>query len=381
MALKFTKLTRQAVRALGAGGTISEHGIVAKRLASGDVRYAINVMVDGERIHRTVGKESEGVTREQAERVIEVLRTSARESRLNLPVGRKLYRSFSQAAEDYIARMNATDGKDMANKTRHLRSYLVPFLGAERLDKITEFRLRQYRRRRTDDGARPATINRELATFSHLMRRAASKSWGWINASSLPEIPKEREARKQILVLTVEQSTRLVEAAEQDDDPHIRIFIMFGLNAAMRHSEIMCRRFDEVDFAANRIWIEKAKAGEREQPITGSLTLALLAEQKRRDDREGWIFPALRSNTVHGHRREMGIAFARCVKRAGMNPSECTPHVMRHTAITRLVKAGVDLLTIKRISGHKTTAMVEHYTHLRGDHIDDAIARLDTAAA
>ena len=75
----------------------------------------------------------------------------------------------------------------------------------------------------------------------------------------------------------------------------------------------------------------------------------------------------------------MRDAFARCVTASGMDPKQCTPHVMRHTAITRLVKAGADLLTIKRISGHKTTAMVEHYTHIHGVHIDDAISALDTA--
>ncbi|WP_202944828.1 tyrosine-type recombinase/integrase [Nitrosospira multiformis] len=29
-------------------------------------------------------------------------------------------------------------------------------------------------------------------------------------------------------------------------------------------------------------------------------------------------------------------------------------HTLRHTAITHLVQAGVDLPTVKRISGHKT---------------------------
>jgi integrase len=148
----------------------------------------------------------------------------------------------------------------------------------------------------------------------------------------------------------------------------------------MRHSEIMARRFDDIDFESNRIWIAKAKAGEREQPITVALRNALLSEQRLRSDKEGWIFPARREGTKTGHRRELGIAFARCVERAGMLPSQCTPHVMRHTATTKLVKAGVDLLTVKRISGHKTTAMVEHYTHLHGAHIDNAMASLDTAA-
>ncbi len=50
-----------------------------------------------------------------------------------------------------------------------------------------------------------------------------------------------------------------------------------------------------------------------------------------------------------------------------------TPHVLRHTAITNLVKAGVDLPTIQRISGHKTLAMVLRYTHVHGSHIDEGI--------
>ena len=58
---------------------------------------------------------------------------------------------------------------------------------------------------------------------------------------------------------------------------------------------------------------------------------------------------------------------------AGLNPETITPHVMRHTAITKLVQAGVDLPTVQRISGHKTVAMVLRYTHVHGRHIDQAI--------
>jgi len=49
---------------------------------------------------------------------------------------------------------------------------------------------------------------------------------------------------------------------------------------------------------------------------------------------------------------------------------------MRHTAITALVQAGVDLPTIQRISGHKTLAMAMRYSHVHGSHIDRAIAAI-----
>jgi integrase len=379
MALKFARLTRPAVRSLVPGQRISEHGITASRHSSGDVRYSINIMVDGERIHRVIGRESDGVTREQAERAIEALRTQARESRLNLPKGRKLHRSFSEAAEDYLTRLDETDGKDLANKRRHLRQQLIPELGRERLDKITEFRLKQFRKKRSDQGASAATINREMATFSHLMRQASSKAWRWISKEDVPEIPKEKEQRKKIRVLSADQRKRLLEAAIADQDPRAWLFVMFGLNCAMRHGEIVSRRYDECDLEHNRIWINKAKAGEREQPITPALRDALKRQRDMEDDPNGWIFPAVRSDTKLEHRPDMQRAFARIVERAGLDPKQCTPHVMRHTAITQLVKAKADIPTIQKISGHKTPAMVLHYVHVHGEHIDDAISALDIA--
>ena len=72
----------------------------------------------------------------------------------------------------------------------------------------------------------------------------------------------------------------------------------------------------------------------------------------------------------------MSDGFKRAVLRAGLDPKEVTPHVMRHTAITRLVEAGVDLPTIQRISGHKTLSMVLRYTHVHGTHINEAIAKI-----
>jgi hypothetical protein len=47
-------------------------------------------MVDGQRIHRVIGRESDGTTRTQAEDFIEKVRTEARHGRLNLPKGRKM---------------------------------------------------------------------------------------------------------------------------------------------------------------------------------------------------------------------------------------------------------------------------------------------------
>ncbi len=66
----------------------------------------------------------------------------------------------------------------------------------------------------------------------------------------------------------------------------------------------------------------------------------------------------------------------RAVTAAG-DPKQVVRHTLRHTAITHLVQAGVDLPTGKRISGHKTMAMVERYAHQSGSHIAEAMAKLN----
>lgn len=375
--MKFTKLTRPNIKSLPRGSSISEGGIHVLKMENDDVRYSVNVMVDGQRIHRVIGRQSEGVTREQAERAIEKFRTDARSDRLDLPRGRKVHRTFAGSSDEYLARLEATDGRDLANKRRHLKTYLVPFLGSDRLDQISEFRLKQYRRSRTNDGASPATINRELSTLSHLFHRAASKGWAWIGKDDIPDIPKEKESRKKIRILTADERTNLLQAAVADQDGRLWLFVMFGLNACMRHGEILRRRYDEIDWENCRIWIDRAKAGEREQPITPSLRDALARQRKAETDPNGWIFPSAWKNSKQPYRKSMEDGFRRAVVRAGLNPATCTPHIMRHTAITTLVKNKTDIPTIQKISGHKTPAMVLHYVHVFGEHIDNEMRVLD----
>src|SRR5258708_14081795 len=87
-----------------------------------------------------------------------------------------------------------------------------------------------------------------------------------------------------------------------------------------------------------------------------------------RDNKEGWIFPSLHKDSGTGHRARMDGPFRDAVKRAGLDSALVTPHVMRHTAITKLVQAGGDLPTVRRLSGPNTPPKVIRYSHLPGHH-------------
>ena len=51
-------------------------------------------------------------------------------------------------------------------------------------------------------------------------------------------------------------------------------------------------------------------------------------------------------------------------------------HDLRHTFASHLVMAGVDLVTVKELLGHKTIDMTNRYTHLAQEHKAQAVAKL-----
>ena len=166
MSLRFTRLTRPAIRQLKPGRKLTEHGITAACTPTGDIRYSVGVMVDGERIHRVIGKGSEGVTRTQAEEFIARARSDAKEGRLNLPTGRKTPLTFGEAVDTYLSEQEATGGKNLAPKKAHIKMHLKPYFGTMLLERITTFTIGKFKKDRRDAGLSVATINRNYQCAS-----------------------------------------------------------------------------------------------------------------------------------------------------------------------------------------------------------------------
>jgi integrase len=373
MARSFQKLTRRAIRALAPGQKITESGITAEKLSDNDIKFSVDVVVDGARIHRVIGKESDGTTRTQAEEYISNARAEAREGRLSLPRGRKLHLNFGKAADLYLAKLAEIDAKDYVNNEQHIRLHLKPYFGGMRLDQISTFTLQKFQRHLKEGKALSAsTANRVLATYRRMNRRLVE--WKTIPAP-MPMVKLSKEENQRDFIISAAEEALLLGSALRDSSAYIWLFIKIGLATGLRHSEIVGANFKNFDPHKRRLRVIVKGGRWRNQPLTRGIVEILEREREMSNDPVGWIFPSKRSES--GHVTTITDAFARVVKLSDMDPSVVVPHVMRHTAITRLAETGADIKTIQEFSGHRSLAMVLRYAHPQEQAINAALDRME----
>jgi site-specific recombinase XerD len=69
----------------------------------------------------------------------------------------------------------------------------------------------------------------------------------------------------------------------------------------------------------------------------------------------------------------MRIAIAKLARNAGIE-RRITPHMLRHTAATQLLEAGVDIRLVQQLLGHSSISTTELYTHVSNNHLRERMA-------
>ncbi|MDH4220866.1 MAG: site-specific integrase [Candidatus Aminicenantes bacterium] len=130
----------------------------------------------------------------------------------------------------------------------------------------------------------------------------------------------------------------------------------------MRKAEIANLQWIQVDLINREIEVVRTKSGKKRViPISEDLhqMLRLLREKKENSD---FVFQYVDQKTgKRKHLRFFRRSFENACRRAKIGGF--TFHDLRHTFASRLVRAGVDLITVKDLLGHFSVRTTERYTH------------------
>jgi integrase len=237
---------------------------------------------------------------------------------------------------------------------------LVRILGVKPPEAITESECRRYAAQRRREGVGDATIRTELAALKAALRWAGGRERGLIAEVPTVSMPPRPEAR--IRWLTRDEAARLLAACEAH---HVRLFITIALNTAARSGAILSLTWERIDLAARVIdFREPGRAQTRKRRklvrINDTLAEALTQAQSVATTEYVIEWAGDRIDRIkHG--------FARSAARAGL--TDVTPHVLRHTAVTWMLQAGVSIWEAAGMAG-MTAEMVERvYGHAHPDYM------------
>lgn len=238
---------------------------------------------------------------------------------------------------------------DLSYRIAHLK---VSF-GLDRAIDITTDRARAYQRRRLEEGAAPATINRELAALRRMLSLA-------FNAGKLSRIPKIEMLAEDNVRESFLEHGEFSMLLKNLPEP-VRDLVEFEYLSGWRQGSVKKLLWADLDMATHTARLRSENSKNKTPwvlPLTGKLLEVVQRRLRQRRLDCPYVF----------HRNGKQIkdyrdAWATACKDSGLVAGRAgvTPHDLRRCAARNLSRAGVPEQIAMRITGHKTASMYRRY--------------------
>ena len=179
------------------------------------------------------------------------------------------------------------------------------------------------------------------------------------------------------IYLTPEEVERLFKVANRDESPRgVRNKVMLSLLYAsgVRISELLSLTVDNINFNTGFIQVSGKGNKERSIPLPGNV-VSLLRHFLDTTYKEFFpphkqpVPPYLFVSSVDGSqatplsRQSLWGLIKKLIVKAQINKN-ISPHSLRHSLATHLLKNGADLRSLQLLLGHENLATVQIYTHV-----------------
>lgn len=184
---------------------------------------------------------------------------------------------------------------------------------------------------------------------------------------------------EQLRFLEANEVQRLLEAPSLKSLTGLRNRCIMGLiyEAGLRSDEALSLKPRDVVLEEKRVEVLRGKGHKSRTVYFRSDELGLLLERWKQARPKGeYLFPTVKSSTGKGDKidaRGFRITFKRYVERAGLDSEVVTPHVLRHTCATEMMRRGTNLRVIQEALGHKNVSTTQIYTHVVNEDIRRAM--------
>jgi len=255
--------------------------------------------------------------------------------------------------DDYLNYKRDVSKKRFWQRDEELLRPLCKLFGPKKLSEITIQDLEEFKQVRLKEVS-SATVNRSLSVLRHLFNLA--KRWNKFYGDNPVSIVGMLEEHNQVQrVLTLDEEHRLLT----ESISYLGPVIFTALNTGMRRGEILSLKWSDVDLDTNLITVNQTNSKskkERRVPVNSPMRTMLL-ELKLKSLNSEYVFLDNEDAAI----KTIRSAYETACKRAGLQ--ELRFHDLRHTAATRMVETGANIVAISKILGHSDIKTTMRYAH------------------
>ena len=221
-----------------------------------------------------------------------------------------------------------------------------------------------------------AAVNRQVTVLKNFYRAMVAMGHLEPAANPLANFPKlKARPRKLPVVLSAEEVQKLLAEPPHDMILGLRdralLVLLYG--TGIRASECATLTEEAVDLVANTVRVVGKGDYERSVPLNPKVTEALQAYRQARGEvprREAFF----RSRRDKAMSRGAIYERVRTYARRAHIEKRVSPHTLRHTFATHLLRAGVGLVTIRDLLGHRLITSTQIYLHVTAEDLRSAAA-------
>jgi integrase/recombinase XerD len=261
---------------------------------------------------------------------------------------------------------------------QQFRAYVQVRLDDRSPDQITAADVLRYlehlrSERRNGDSA----INRQATVLKNFYRAIVALGYLMPAANPLAHFPRiKARPRKLPVTLSTGEVQRLLAAIPTDTILNVRDVALVTLlySTGIRASECATLREEDVDLEALTIRVSGKGGHERTIPLNTEVAEALRVYRRLR----GVVAPRgafFQSRRKKGLSRGAIYERVRTWSRTARLTKRVSPHCLRHTFATHLVRAGVSLVTIRDLLGHRLITSTQVYLHVTAEDLREAAQR------
>ncbi len=207
-------------------------------------------------------------------------------------------------------------------------------------------------------GAAPLTLRRKYACLASLF--GFLQDMGYLQGNPARRLPLPKTVQAVPVCLSEEQARRLLEAAHT---PWHRALIAVLLFTGLRRSEAVAITLDDLDLEKGQLLVHGKGSKDRVVPLTPLVIQAIREYLERRQETQSHrlFLSRIGGNPIAG--RVVNRMLARVLQEAKLDKEGITPHKLRHTFATHLIRNGVDIRTVQELMGHSELETTAKYLH------------------